>query len=65
MNTNLLRGGLHPILLRAPGSVQRALTIECPICRAPMERPCKIEDGASIVHDARESVAFHGKKIWV
>jgi hypothetical protein len=28
-------------------------------------RPCRIEDGKPVVHDARESLAYHGKKIWV
>jgi hypothetical protein len=59
------RGGLSPILLRAPGSVQRALQVACPICRERPGQACKIEDGAPVVHDARESLAFHGKKIWV
>lgn len=58
-------GGLHPLYLRAPGSVQRGLTISCPICRELAGKPCRMEDGKPVVHDARESVAFHGKKIWV
>jgi hypothetical protein len=53
------------LYLRAPGSVQRGLTIACPICRELPGKPCRIEDGKPVVHDARESVAFHGKKIWV
>jgi len=61
---NHFRGGLHPIYLRAPGHVQRALTIECPICREMPGQACKIECGAPAVHDARESVAYHGRRIW-
>ena len=57
--------GLYPILLRAERLVQRAITIECPVCRTRPGHPCKIEDGDPAVHDARESLAFHGKKIWV
>ena len=59
------RGGLHPIYLRAPGNVSRALTITCPICRELSGKACRIEDGKSVVHDARESIAYHGKKIWI
>lgn len=59
------RGGLHPILLRAPGHIQRALAVECPICRERPGQACKVEEGTPAVHDARESVAFHGKKIWI
>lgn len=59
------RCGLTPILLRAPQMVQRALTVECPFCRTRPDQPCKVEEGTSLVHDARESFAFHGKKIWV
>jgi hypothetical protein len=58
------RGGLYPILLRAPGIVQRALVIECPICRERPGQACKVMEGAPAVHDARESVAYHGRKIW-
>jgi hypothetical protein len=59
------RGGLHPIYLRAARSVERALTIACPICRERPGNACRIEDGKPVVHDARESIAYHGKKIWV
>lgn len=58
-------GGLHPMYLRAPSHVTRGLTVACPICRESPGKPCRIEDGKPVVHDARESVAFHGKKIWV
>jgi hypothetical protein len=58
------RSGLYPIYLYAPKAVQRALAIPCPICREQSGRPCKIDEGKPIVHDARESIAFHGKKIW-
>jgi hypothetical protein len=57
--------GLHPILLRAPGHVQRAITVVCPICREQPGQACKVEDGKPIVHDARESLAYHGRKIWL
>jgi len=57
--------GLHPIYLRAQGCVTRGLTVACPICREKPGRACRIEDGKPVVHDARESLAFHGKKIWV
>lgn len=59
------RGGLHPIYLRAPGNVSRALAVTCPICRERPGRACRLEDGKPVVHDARESIAYHGKKIWV
>jgi hypothetical protein len=59
------RGGLHPIYLRAPSIVSRALVVACPICRERPGQACRIEDGKPIVHDARESIACHGKKIWV
>jgi hypothetical protein len=58
-------GGLYPIYLRAEGCVKRALTVACPICRELPGRACRTEDGKPVVHDARESVAYHGKKIWV
>lgn len=58
------RGGLYPIYLRAPGSVSRGLTVVCPICREGPGHACRIEDGKPVVHDARESIAYHGKKIW-
>jgi hypothetical protein len=60
-----LRGGLYPIYLRAPVNVSRALTIPCPICQARTGTACQVDSGKPVVHDARESVAFHGKKIWV
>lgn len=59
------RGGLHPIYLRAPGSVQRGLSVPCPICREKAGHACRIEDGKPVVHDARESIAYNGRKIWV
>ena len=58
------RSGLHPIYLHAPASVQRGLGVTCPICRELPGQPCKIEGGKPAVHDARESLAYHGKKIW-
>jgi len=58
------RGGLYPIYLRAPGNVARALTVTCPVCRELPGQACKQEDGKPLVHDARESLAYHGKKIW-
>jgi len=57
-------GGLHPIYLHKPSIVQRALAITCPICREMPGQACKIEEGKPVVHDARESLAYHGKKIW-
>jgi len=62
--SNFLRGGLHPIYLHAAKSVQRALTVACPVCRELPGQACKLVDGKPVVHDARESLAFHGKKIW-
>lgn len=58
-------GGLYPIYFRSPRSVERALSIQCPICRQAPGKACQTEDGKPVVHDARESLAFHGKKIWV
>ena len=65
MSANMIRGGLHPIYLRAPGSVARGLSVSCPVCREAPGKACRVEDGKPVVHDARESIAFHGKKIWV
>jgi hypothetical protein len=59
------RGGLHPIYLRAQKSVERALSVSCPVCREAPGKACRVEDGKPVVHDARESLAYHGKKIWV
>jgi|HubBroStandDraft_4_1064222.scaffolds.fasta_scaffold1744081_2 hypothetical protein len=56
--------GLHPILLQTPGNVRRALAIECPICREQPGLACTILNGKPAVHDARESIAFHGSKLW-
>lgn len=57
-------GGLYPIYLRLPSSVERGLSIPCPICRELPGQACKIEYGKPVVHDARESLAYHGRKIW-
>lgn len=57
--------GLYPLLLRAKGSVERAIAVECPVCHEQPGRVCRVEDGAPVVHDARESLAYHGKKIWL
>jgi hypothetical protein len=57
--------GLYPIYLRSSAAVQRAIAIECPICRELPGQACRIEDGKPVVHDARESIAYHGgKRIW-
>jgi hypothetical protein len=58
------RGGLYPIFLRAMGNVSRALSVTCPVCREAVGQACKVEEGKPVVHDARESLAYHGKKIW-
>lgn len=63
MSTNF-SGRLKPMYLRAAGSVKRGLTVECPICRARLEQPCRMEDGDPVVHDAREALAFRGNKGW-
>ncbi len=57
--------GLHPIYLRAKGCVTRGLLVTCPVCREKPGNACRIENGKPVVHDARESLAYHGKKIWV
>jgi hypothetical protein len=57
--------GLYPIFLHSPKNVQRGLTVACPVCREQPGQPCKLEEGKPVVHDARESLAYHGKKIWV
>lgn len=57
-------GGLYPIYLYRPTCVQRALAVTCPICRELPGTACKVEEGKPVVHDARESLAYHGKKIW-
>lgn len=64
MSNHTMRGGLHPMYLRAPGSVARGLAVSCPICREAPGKACRVEDGKPVVHDARESLAYHGKKIW-
>jgi hypothetical protein len=51
--------------MRKPSCVERGLTVACPICRERPGNACKIEDGKPVVHDARESIAYNGKKIWV
>ena len=43
---------------------KRALAVACPICRELPGKACRIEDRKPMVHDARESIAYHGKKIW-
>lgn len=62
--SRFIGNGLYPIYLRATGSVTRGLSVSCPICREVPGHPCQIEDGRPVVHDARESIAFNGKKIW-
>jgi hypothetical protein len=59
------RGGLHPIYLCAPANVSRGLSVACPVCRELPGTVCRVVDGKPAVHDARESLAYHGKKIWV
>lgn len=58
------RGGLYPIYLHAPGNVQRAIAIACPICHERPGQACRVEAGKPAVHDARESLAYHGRRIW-
>lgn len=60
-----MRGGLYPIYLHATGSVARGLSVVCPICREQPGTACRVVDGKPSVHDARESLAYHGKKIWM
>ncbi len=60
-----MSSGLHPIYLHRSSIVQRALTVACPVCRELPGQACKIEEGKPAVHDARESLAYHGKKIWL
>jgi len=60
----MFHGRLHPIFLMASGSVQRAIGVPCPVCRERPGQPCKVMEGKPAVHDARESLAYHGKKIW-
>jgi hypothetical protein len=57
--------GLHPIFLSKPGPVQRALGVVCPICHEQPNQACKVQNGRLMVHDARESLAYHGRKIWL
>ncbi len=59
-----MRGGLHPIYLSAQANVARGLSVACPVCRELPGQACKLIDGKPAVHDARESLAYHGKKIW-
>ena len=58
------RGGLYPIFLSSSGHVARGLAIPCPICREQPGQACKIENGKPVVHDARESIVYNGRKIW-
>ena len=53
------------MFLLAPGCVQRAIEVPCPVCREQTGQACKIEEGKPMVHDARESLAYHGKKLWL
>lgn len=62
--TRLLGAGLYPIYLFKPSIVKRALEVSCPICREQPGQACKTENGEPGVHDARESLAYWGKKIW-
>lgn len=64
MASNFKGGGLYPIFLHAPAIVARGITVACPTCREQPGIACKIVDGKPAVHDARESLAYHGKKIW-
>jgi hypothetical protein len=59
-----MRGGLYPIYLNAPGNVSRGLSVACPVCREMSGQACAVVDGRPVVHDARESLAYHGRKIW-
>jgi hypothetical protein len=65
VSSNTIRAWLHPIYLRRPTCVERGLTVQCPVCREAPGKACRVEDGKPVVHDARESLAYHGKKIWV
>lgn len=61
----MFHGRLYPIFLMSAANVQRALGVACPVCREQPGQPCKVMEGKPVVHDARESLAYHGKKIWV
>ena len=56
--------GLHPFYMRSARAVERGLTVPCPVCREQPGKPCRLEDGKPVVHDARESIAYNGKRIW-
>jgi hypothetical protein len=62
--SNYFRAGLYPLFLHAPGSVQRALKVGCPVCNSKPGVACRLDEGKPVVHDARESLAFHGRKIF-
>jgi hypothetical protein len=62
--SRILRARLDPIYLSKAGHVARGLSVPCPICRELPGQPCRLEDGKPVVHDARESLAYHGRKIW-
>jgi len=58
------RGSLYSVYLQSQNGVQRALGVACPICRELPGTACKIEAGKPVVHAARESLAYNGKKLW-
>ena len=41
------------------------VTVVCPVCHEQPGQVCKIENGKPVVHGARESVAYNGRKIWL
>jgi hypothetical protein len=56
--------GLGRMWLRAPGAVQRALAVRCPVCgEAPGTACCVIDSKVPAVHDRRESIAYHMPKL--
>lgn len=56
--------GLGRMLLRAKGSVQRALAVRCPVCHeAPGTACCVVDGKVPAVHDRREAIAYHLPKL--
>lgn len=53
-----------PIYLTGTAHVARGLTVPCPVCREQPGHACGTEGSKPAVHDARESLAYWGKKIW-
>lgn len=57
--------GLDVLMLRAPGSVARALAVRCPVggCHAQPGAACGLIGEKPEVHDQREALAYNAPKL--